>query len=171
MKLTQWLKFDGLWIHHPRTSPASYIRSCSMLGKRQCGQLLKHRGCPYSCLVSSRHAETVMFALRWDRTCCLLQQPILLEDTVLSSNGRLITLVPFLSLRGRDMPWPVSTVPARGLCSAKLVSSCTFPKSWKMSQQGRRPVRLNRDLWLELRNKRKVYSLGKRGWATYEDHK
>ena len=43
------------------------------------------------------------------------------------------------------------------------VQELTVPKSVKMSQQGRRPICLNRDLWLELRNKRKVYGLWKGG--------
>ena len=30
---------------------------------------------------------------------------------------------------------------------------------------------MNRDLWLELRNKKKVYGLWKRRQATYEDYK
>lgn len=51
------------------------------------------------------------------------------------------------------------------------VQELTVPKSVKMSQQGRRPICLNRDLWLELRNKRKVYSLWRGGQATYDDYK
>ena len=41
----------------------------------------------------------------------------------------------------------------------------------KMSRQGRRPAWLNRELWLELRNKRRVYNLLKKGQATQEDYK
>ena len=48
MKLTHWPEFNGLRIHHLRTLPVGYIRSYGMLDKRQCGQLLKHEGCPYS---------------------------------------------------------------------------------------------------------------------------
>ena len=51
------------------------------------------------------------------------------------------------------------------------VQELTVPKSVKMSQQGRRPICLNRDLWLELRNKRKVYGLWKQVQATYKDYK
>ena len=51
------------------------------------------------------------------------------------------------------------------------VQELTVPKSVKMSQQGRRPICLNRDLWLELRNKRKVYGLWRRRQETYEDYK
>ena len=64
MKLTHWPEFDGLRIHHLRTSPVGYIRSYGMLDKRQCGQLLKHGGCPYSYLTSPRRAKTEMLALR-----------------------------------------------------------------------------------------------------------
>ena len=41
----------------------------------------------------------------------------------------------------------------------------------KMSRWGRRPARLNRELWLELRKKRRVYDLWKKGQATQEDYK
>ena len=51
------------------------------------------------------------------------------------------------------------------------VQELTIPKTWKMSQWRRRQVLLNRDLWLELRNKRKVYGLWNRGQATHEDCK
>jgi len=51
------------------------------------------------------------------------------------------------------------------------VQELTIPKSWKMSQWARRPVWLNRDLWLELRNKRKVYGLRKSGQETYDNYK
>jgi len=108
MKLRRRLESNGLRIHHPRTSPVCYIRSCGMLDKRQCGQLLKHRGCPYNYLILSRHAESATLAPRWDRDHCPRQQPILLEDTILSSNGRSISLGPSLSLRRRDMHWSVS---------------------------------------------------------------
>ena len=47
----------------------------------------------------------------------------------------------------------------------------TIPMSQEMSQWARRLVWLNRDLWLELRNKRKLYGLWKRGQATYEDYR
>ncbi|RLW96749.1 hypothetical protein EAI66_26110 [Escherichia coli] len=40
-----------------------------------------------------------------------------------------------------------------------------------MSRWARRPDWLNRDLWLELKNKRKVYGLWKSGQATYEDYR
>ncbi|KAK4818458.1 hypothetical protein QYF61_013664 [Mycteria americana] len=41
----------------------------------------------------------------------------------------------------------------------------------KMSWQGRRPTWLNRELWLELRKKRRVHDLWKKGQATREDYK
>ena len=63
-KPTHWPEFDGLRIHYLRTLPDGYIRSYGMLDKRQCGQLLKHGGCPYSYLTSPKHAETAMLALR-----------------------------------------------------------------------------------------------------------
>jgi len=51
------------------------------------------------------------------------------------------------------------------------VQELTILKSQKTSRWGRRPFWLNRDLWLELKNKRKVYGLRKRELATYEDYK
>ncbi|KAK4819525.1 hypothetical protein QYF61_006018, partial [Mycteria americana] len=45
------------------------------------------------------------------------------------------------------------------------------PRYRKTSWQGRRPAWLNRELWLELRKKRIVYSLWKKGQATQEDYK
>ena len=63
-KPTHWPEFDGLRIYHLRKMPVDYIRSYSMLDKRQCGQLLKHGGCPDSYLTLSRHAETVTLAPR-----------------------------------------------------------------------------------------------------------
>ncbi|PKU41684.1 rna-directed dna polymerase from mobile element hypothetical protein [Limosa lapponica baueri] len=38
-----------------------------------------------------------------------------------------------------------------------------IPRSHKTSQQGRRPAWINRGLWLDLREKRKVYNIWKRG--------
>ena len=40
-----------------------------------------------------------------------------------------------------------------------------------MSRWARRLGWLNRDLWLDLKNKRKVYGLWKSGQATYEDYR
>ncbi|KAK4824299.1 LOW QUALITY PROTEIN: hypothetical protein QYF61_013044 [Mycteria americana] len=40
----------------------------------------------------------------------------------------------------------------------------------KMSRRGRRPAWLNRELWLELRKKRRVYDLWRKGQATQEDY-
>ncbi|KAK4832459.1 hypothetical protein QYF61_023506 [Mycteria americana] len=45
------------------------------------------------------------------------------------------------------------------------------PRCRKMSQWGRRPAWLNRELWLELRKKRRVYDLWKKGQASQEDYK
>ena len=45
------------------------------------------------------------------------------------------------------------------------------PSCCKRSRQQRRPPWLNRELWLELREKRKVYSLWKKGLATHSDYK
>ncbi|KAK4825574.1 LOW QUALITY PROTEIN: hypothetical protein QYF61_000573 [Mycteria americana] len=45
------------------------------------------------------------------------------------------------------------------------------PRCRKTSQRGRRPAWLNRELWLELRKKRRVYDLWKKGQATQEDYK
>ncbi|KAK4829737.1 hypothetical protein QYF61_006446 [Mycteria americana] len=45
------------------------------------------------------------------------------------------------------------------------------PRCQKTSQRGRRPAWLNRELWLELRKKRRVYDLWKKGRATQEDYK
>lgn len=47
----------------------------------------------------------------------------------------------------------------------------TIPKSRKMSRQARWLDWLNRDPWLDLKNKRKVYGLWKRGEATYDDYR
>ncbi|KAK4825642.1 hypothetical protein QYF61_001427 [Mycteria americana] len=45
------------------------------------------------------------------------------------------------------------------------------PRCQKMSQWGRRLAWLNREIWLELRKKRRVYDLWKKGQATQEDYK
>ncbi|KAK4828050.1 hypothetical protein QYF61_023088 [Mycteria americana] len=45
------------------------------------------------------------------------------------------------------------------------------PRCRKTSRRGRRPAWLNRELWLELRKKRRVYDLWKKGQATQEDYK
>ncbi|KAK4810673.1 hypothetical protein QYF61_007473 [Mycteria americana] len=45
------------------------------------------------------------------------------------------------------------------------------PRCQKTSWRGRRPAWLNRELWLELRKKRRVYDLWKKGQATQEDYK
>ncbi|KAK4807164.1 hypothetical protein QYF61_024284 [Mycteria americana] len=45
------------------------------------------------------------------------------------------------------------------------------PRCQKVSRRGRRPAWLNRELWLELRKKRRVYDLWKKGQATQEDYK
>ncbi|KAK4810588.1 hypothetical protein QYF61_007325 [Mycteria americana] len=45
------------------------------------------------------------------------------------------------------------------------------PRCQKMTRQGRRLAWLNRELWLELRKKRRVYDLWKKGQATQEDYK
>jgi len=51
MKPTHWLKFNVLRVQHLRILPTGYIRSCGMQDKRQRGQLLKHGGCSYNCLM------------------------------------------------------------------------------------------------------------------------
>ncbi|KAK4823963.1 hypothetical protein QYF61_008349 [Mycteria americana] len=45
------------------------------------------------------------------------------------------------------------------------------PRCQKVSRRGRRPSWLTRELWLELRKKRRVYDLWKKGQATQEDYK
>ncbi|KAK4815431.1 hypothetical protein QYF61_002646 [Mycteria americana] len=45
------------------------------------------------------------------------------------------------------------------------------PRCRKISRRGRRPAWLTRELWLELRRKRRVYDLWKKGQATQEDYK
>ncbi|KAK4806171.1 hypothetical protein QYF61_001094 [Mycteria americana] len=45
------------------------------------------------------------------------------------------------------------------------------PRCRKTSRRGRRPAWLTRELWLELRKKRRVYDLWKQGQATQEDYK
>ena len=51
------------------------------------------------------------------------------------------------------------------------VQELTIPKSRKMSRWARRPDWLNRDLWLDLKSRRKVHGLWKSGQATYEDYR
>ncbi|KAK4821701.1 hypothetical protein QYF61_027773 [Mycteria americana] len=46
-----------------------------------------------------------------------------------------------------------------------------IPMCRKMTRWGRSPAWLNRELWLELRKKRRVYDLWKKGQATQEDYK
>ena len=50
------------------------------------------------------------------------------------------------------------------------VQDLTIPTS-QMSWWARRPGWLNRDLWLDLKNKRKVYGLWKSGQVTYDDYR
>ena len=45
------------------------------------------------------------------------------------------------------------------------------PRCCKRSQRKRRPPWLNREFWLQLREKRRVYSLWKKGLATHNDYK
>ena len=45
------------------------------------------------------------------------------------------------------------------------------PRCYKRSRRQRRPPWLNRELLLQLREKRKVYSLWKKGLATHNDYK
>ncbi|KAK4806905.1 hypothetical protein QYF61_012626 [Mycteria americana] len=46
-----------------------------------------------------------------------------------------------------------------------------LPRCRKTSRRGRRPAWLTRELWLELRRKRRVYDLWKKGRATQEDYR
>ena len=48
----------------------------------------------------------------------------------------------------------------------QAISMCQKTRRW-----GRRPAWLNRELWLELRKKRRVYDLWMKGQATQEDYK
>ncbi|XP_071886556.1 uncharacterized protein [Anas platyrhynchos] len=52
-----------------------------------------------------------------------------------------------------------------------MVQERSVPTCPKTSRRGRRPAWLNRELWLELRRKKRVYNLWKRGQATREDYK
>ncbi|KAK4817985.1 hypothetical protein QYF61_004098 [Mycteria americana] len=45
------------------------------------------------------------------------------------------------------------------------------PRCRKTSQRGRRPAWLNRELWLELREKKRVYNLWNKGQASQENYK
>ncbi|KAK4811064.1 hypothetical protein QYF61_016350 [Mycteria americana] len=45
------------------------------------------------------------------------------------------------------------------------------PRCRKKNRRGRRPAWLTRELWLELRKKKRVYDLWKKGQATQEDYK
>ncbi|XP_048789274.1 uncharacterized protein LOC125687934 [Lagopus muta] len=51
------------------------------------------------------------------------------------------------------------------------VQDLTIPMSQKMGRRARRPGWLNRDIWLELKNKREAYGLWKSGQAVYEDYR
>ncbi|KAK4818602.1 hypothetical protein QYF61_015464 [Mycteria americana] len=51
------------------------------------------------------------------------------------------------------------------------VQERAVPRCQKTSRRGRRPAWLTRELWLELRKKRRVYDLWKKGQATQEDYK
>ena len=51
------------------------------------------------------------------------------------------------------------------------VQELTIPKSWKTSQHARRPDWLNRDHWLDIKNKTDVYGLWKSGQGTYDDYR
>jgi len=52
------------------------------------------------------------------------------------------------------------------------VQEQAVPMCRKISSQGRRPAWLNKDLWLELRKKKKgVYDLWKKGQAPQQDYK
>ncbi|KAK4819009.1 hypothetical protein QYF61_024125 [Mycteria americana] len=53
----------------------------------------------------------------------------------------------------------------------RLVVNAPSLKTFKTSRRGRRPAWLTRELWLELRKKRRVYDLWKKGRATQEDYK
>ena len=45
------------------------------------------------------------------------------------------------------------------------------PLSCKMNWQGRRPVWMNRELFLRLQEKNRIYLLWKKGWATQGEYK
>ncbi|KAK4829944.1 hypothetical protein QYF61_007667 [Mycteria americana] len=80
----------------------------------------------------------------------------------------------------------VVTLPTTRLCRAEI-GLCRYTNCWGIEkihpsrnplsgtrQQtggGRRPAWLNRELWLELRKKRRVYNLWKKGQASQEDYK
>jgi len=51
------------------------------------------------------------------------------------------------------------------------VRELTIPKSHKTIRWAKKPNWLNRDLWLELKNKRKVDGLWKSGQASYDDYR
>ncbi|KFQ26467.1 hypothetical protein N332_01936, partial [Mesitornis unicolor] len=51
------------------------------------------------------------------------------------------------------------------------VKEQAVPVCWKTSRRGRRPAWLNRELWLELRKKKRVYDLWKKGQASQEEYR
>ncbi|KAK4814759.1 hypothetical protein QYF61_026736 [Mycteria americana] len=81
---------------------------------------------------------------------------------------RLVERVPWeAALKGKGVQegW---TFFKEGVLKAQEQS---VPRCRKTSRWGRRPAWLNRELWLELRKKRRVYNLWKKGQATQEDYK
>ena len=51
------------------------------------------------------------------------------------------------------------------------VQEQAVPLSCKMSQRGRRPAWMNRELFLRLQEKKRIYLLWKKGWATQKEYK
>ncbi|KFV53301.1 hypothetical protein N328_01413, partial [Gavia stellata] len=51
------------------------------------------------------------------------------------------------------------------------VQEQAIPMCWKISQQERRLAWLNRELWMELREKKRVYDLWKKGQTSLEEYK
>jgi len=46
-----------------------------------------------------------------------------------------------------------------------------IPLSFKMNWQERRPVWMNRELFLRLQEKKRIYILWKKGWATWREYR
>ncbi|KAK4825649.1 hypothetical protein QYF61_001434 [Mycteria americana] len=69
------------------------------------------------------------------------------------------------------LPREVVDAPSLETFKVRLDGALSNLMCRKTSQQGRRPAWLNRELWLELRKKRRVYDLWKKGQATQEDYK
>ncbi|KAK4817263.1 hypothetical protein QYF61_006462 [Mycteria americana] len=78
------------------------------------------------------------------------------------------SVLPVLEIHVRDCKLPGGPVSPS---DSRAAQERAVPRCRKTSRRGRRPAWLSRELWLELRKKRRVYDLWKKGQATQEDYK